>query len=779
MGAMKNEILTACYQLLAAAVNGTYQGILITILVAASLRMLRWTNAATRCAVWFGTLLLLALIIPAHCLRGRSDAGSGPATVESLVSAPVSQPDFDAATMEASSLPADSDGESDYFAGHALNQPLTPSEGEREETKDLATGGDPNSQSAEDRVRPFVLTLLEAAAPDPIDESAAPEPGFLAGIKQRLSWLGERAMTPLPSWTITSRIPLFVVAVFPIVWLTVAGAKVSLLVCQLFRIRKLKLNSANPSRELNGLFLSLRESLGVRRNVTLKISKEHRSAVVLGFFKPVILLPADAGVEASEVILRHELAHVRRGDDWTNLVQQFIKALFFFHPAIWWISKRISLEREIACDDQVLHSTRRPKAYALLLADLAGRMQPTVLAPGVSTNQSQLKQRIDMILNSNRNTSPRLAKARLGLLATAAALLAMAAIYSAPRLAFAQSVAAPAPAALPTPNAPSATIASATPSAGIAVSEDAPAALPAIPGVHASPKFKSSGELSVDVQPAIAPRPSIAILTAPSPALPPVASVTMTPPVPVAPVIASADPFPGPGQPGISRPAHRPGRDSSLEDRLDRLEKMVESLVAQQRGKPGQFEFVPKTPPGQMKWSGSPDVAKQWERGQADFAKEQAEFELRRADADKRLAELDKLKAWKDQKGPEKIKELAEKQAKMAVDQAKVAEQAARQAQRASRDMQRGRTPHKMRDGSHQELEGLHKQREMLQRQMEKLDRQIEKLESQQEQLEEQRESDEQNQDAADVEQEQGNSNSDKHNEHSSNDASCSQPAAQ
>jgi beta-lactamase regulating signal transducer with metallopeptidase domain len=771
MGAMKNEILTACYQIIAAAVNGTYQGILITILVAASLRMLRRTNAATRCAVWFGTLLLLALLIPAHCLRGRWEAGAGPAKVESLVSAPAAQPDFDATPIEAIPLPPGSDGESRHFAADAIpeNSPGYDADSTSDQQSSDASDAAANSQSAEDRVRPFVLALLEAAAPNPIDESATPEPGFLAGIKQKLSWLGERALTPLPSWTITTKTPLLVTALFPIVWLAIAGAKVSLLVWQLFGIRRLKLNSADPSPKLNGIFLTLRESLNVRRNVSLKVSTEHRSAVVLGFLKPVILLPADADVEASEHILRHELAHVRRGDDWTNLIQHFIKALFFFHPAIWWVSKRISLEREIACDDQVLHSTRRPRVYALLLADLAGRMQPSVLAPGVSTNQSQLKQRIDMILNSNRNTSPRLATARLGLLATAAALLAMAAIYLAPRLAFAQTAAAVAPAAVPPPDAPASATSSAAPTVGFAVSAEAPSALPAAPGVSAAPKFKSSGEIAVDVRPAIAPRPSIAILTAPSPALPGVASVTMTPPVPVAPVVASADTFPGTGQPGVPR-AHRPGRDSSLEDRLDRLEKMVESLVAQQRGKPGQFDFVPK-PPGQMNWKNSPDAANQWEHAQADFAKKHAEFELKRADADKRLAEL---KAWKDQKGPEKIKELAEKQAKMAVDQAKIAreaEQHARESQRAARDAQRGRTAHKMRDGSHQELEALHKQREMLEKQMGQLDRQIEKLERQ---FEEQEESDEQD---VDIQENQNNSSHDQHSD-SNNNAPAPQPAA-
>jgi beta-lactamase regulating signal transducer with metallopeptidase domain len=787
MSAMKNEILMACYQLIAAAVNGTYQGILITVLVAASLRMLRRTNAATRYAVWFGTLLLLALIIPAHCLRSRWDAGLSPATGETSVSALASQPDSDAMRMEASSLPRDSDGEADFVAdaGFPENNPGFDAHYNTEQQYlDFAAGAGTNSQTSEDPVRAIVLALLEAAPPNQVDPT--PEAGFLAGIKQKLSWLGERIVAPFPSWTIAPKTPLFVAAILPMSWLAIGGAKISFLIWQLFRIRKLKLNSVNPRPELNALFLSLRESLGARRNVTLRVSTDHRSPVVLGFFKPVILLPADAGLEASEHVLRHELAHVRRCDDWTNLVQHFIKALYFFHPAIWWVSKRISLEREIACDDQVLHSTRRPRAYALLLANLAGRMQATVLAPGVSTNQSQLKQRIDMILNSNRNTSPRLAKARLGLLATAAALLAMAAIYSAPRLAFAQSTDAAAPAAVHPPDAPGTATASAAPTPPFAVSEDgAPSVLraapSAAPAVSAGPKFKPGSEISIDVRPAIAPRPNIAILTAPSPGVAPVASVasvpvpvapvtSVVPPVLVAPLVASADSFPGSGQPPTPRPAHRPGRDSSLEERLDRLEKMVESLVAQKKN-PGQFEFSPKPPPGEMKfnWKNSPESANQWEQAQAEFGKMQAEFDRKRADMDKHLAELEKLKHLNDPKVSKEIKELAEQHAKMSVDQAKIArgaEQAAREAQRAARDAQRGRTIHKTRDGSHQELEALHKQHEMLEKQMEKLDRQIEKLEREQEQLEEQQENDEQD---LDVQENQNDARSDQPSEPSNN----------
>src|SRR5437763_5709815 len=119
MSAMKNEIFTACYQLVAAAVNGTYQGILITVLVAASLRMLRRTNAATRYAVWFGTLLLLALIIPAHCLRSRWDAENRLAPVETPVSGPALQSDSEALRMQAGPSPSNFHDKSEYLAADA------------------------------------------------------------------------------------------------------------------------------------------------------------------------------------------------------------------------------------------------------------------------------------------------------------------------------------------------------------------------------------------------------------------------------------------------------------------------------------------------------------------------------------------------------------------------------------------------------------------------------------------------------------------------------------
>jgi len=66
--------------------------------------------------------------------------------------------------------------------------------------------------------------------------------------------------------------------------------------------------------------------------------------------------------------LLHEFAHLGRWDDWTNLAQKLVRTIFFFHPAVWWIEKRLSLEREMACDDVVLAETQNPRAYAECLS---------------------------------------------------------------------------------------------------------------------------------------------------------------------------------------------------------------------------------------------------------------------------------------------------------------------------------------------------------------------------------------------------------------------------
>ncbi|HTX76202.1 MAG TPA: M56 family metallopeptidase [Terracidiphilus sp.] len=110
-------------------------------------------------------------------------------------------------------------------------------------------------------------------------------------------------------------------------------------------------------------------------SVELCVSQEVARPSVLGFFRPRILVPPGlierlTPAELKQVIL-HEMEHLRRGDDWTNLIQKLALVLFPLNPALAWVERRLCTERELACDDRVLHEGSGRKAYALCLAHLA------------------------------------------------------------------------------------------------------------------------------------------------------------------------------------------------------------------------------------------------------------------------------------------------------------------------------------------------------------------------------------------------------------------------
>jgi beta-lactamase regulating signal transducer with metallopeptidase domain len=111
------------------------------------------------------------------------------------------------------------------------------------------------------------------------------------------------------------------------------------------------------------------------RKFTLCTSEHVRVPAALGFFRPVIVLPAWAVQELSKeeihTIVLHEAAHLQRWDDWTNLLQKVVRALLFFHPAVWWIDNRLAIEREMSCDDVVLAHSRSARQYAACLVSLA------------------------------------------------------------------------------------------------------------------------------------------------------------------------------------------------------------------------------------------------------------------------------------------------------------------------------------------------------------------------------------------------------------------------
>jgi beta-lactamase regulating signal transducer with metallopeptidase domain len=161
---------------------------------------------------------------------------------------------------------------------------------------------------------------------------------------------------------------------------------------------------------LNGKFQ------GTRR-VKLLVSEDVRVPTALGFFRPAVVLPSwtlrDLSADELKAIVLHELAHLRRWDDWTNLAQKFLKVLFFFHPAVWWIDSRLALEREIACDDMVLEQTANAKTYAASLVSVAEKVvaekmrmgRALALAQSALGRMREVSQRIAQILDPKRPRS--------------------------------------------------------------------------------------------------------------------------------------------------------------------------------------------------------------------------------------------------------------------------------------------------------------------------------------------------------------------------------------
>ena len=143
--------------------------------------------------------------------------------------------------------------------------------------------------------------------------------------------------------------------------------------------------------------------LGLRRPVRVLMSTMAEGPGVVGWLRPVILLPAAtlAGLtpEQFEAVLAHEIAHILRYDYLVNLLQMLVEALLFYHPAVWWVSARIRHERELCCDDAAVRACGDAVCYARALTSLERlRAQAPALAMG-STN-GRLLYRIERLMGA-------------------------------------------------------------------------------------------------------------------------------------------------------------------------------------------------------------------------------------------------------------------------------------------------------------------------------------------------------------------------------------------
>jgi hypothetical protein len=159
------------------------------------------------------------------------------------------------------------------------------------------------------------------------------------------------------------------------------------------------------------------------RGVELCTSKDVDRPSVIGFFSPRILIPEElfarlTTAEFGQIVL-HEVGHLRRRDDWINLLQKLSLVLVPLNPVLLWIERRLCLERELACDDDVLRLTKAPKAYATCLTNLAeqrlGR-RAAALSLGAWEKKSELARRVHSILLGGKRMGPAQARVVMGVL---------------------------------------------------------------------------------------------------------------------------------------------------------------------------------------------------------------------------------------------------------------------------------------------------------------------------------------------------------------------------
>jgi bla regulator protein blaR1 len=285
----------------------------------------------------------------------------------------------------------------------------------------------------------------------------------------------------------------------------------------------------------------LSRRLHIRRAITLLESTLVDVPTVIGWLKPVVLLPASAlgalSPQQLEAILAHELAHIRRHDYLVNLLQTLVETLLFYHPAVWWLSRRIRIERENCCDDLAVSLCGDPVAYANALADLESLRSET--APthhiAMAATGGALLQRVRRLLGAPSSHSGRapawlagsVALLLIGGIAAGAdgrgqaAVPAVAARQAVPAVVARQAVPAAAP-------IPAQTSMAAIPSERHVFPAPAAAPAPAAPAAPAASEVQPAPAAPASAEP---PSESVAPAAAPAPPAP---SAPATPPAPAA-----------------------------------------------------------------------------------------------------------------------------------------------------------------------------------------------------------------------------------------------------
>ena len=168
-------------------------------------------------------------------------------------------------------------------------------------------------------------------------------------------------------------------------------------------ISSLRSNATILSDDWTQTLQTLANGLGVKKIIRLAESSRITTPMVIGFIKPIVLVPAGmlAGLTTSQIetIFLHELAHIRRHDYIINLLQVFVETIFFFNPFVWILSNIVRREREYCCDDEVVNVHGSSLEYAKALAQLEEwKLTRSTFGLALAANKNQLLHRIKRIM---------------------------------------------------------------------------------------------------------------------------------------------------------------------------------------------------------------------------------------------------------------------------------------------------------------------------------------------------------------------------------------------
>lgn len=385
--------------LLQALFRALWQGLLIAALVWVLLRVFKQFSATTRHAIWLASLVIIAALpFVAIATKQTVTTPALPQTSQQRPTISLQTPVIPPVTFPQNVV---------------VEQPTVPAPAKKASSRVV---DEYDRAAVLEEVR-RIVSLRESAsvAPAATIQSAKPAtPIAKLGFWQRAS-----------NWFFASRWPLALASLWLLVSLLMFGRLAHSYYALLVMRRSLSPSEAAQQARVE----LLTAQFGIRRFVLLFTSPNVTMPMTVGAFKPIIVLPPNlaAHLSASEFdsVVAHELAHIRRWDYLTNLLQRFTQALLFFHPVVWFIGQQLMIERELACDDWAVKMCE-PRRYASCLTrlvEMLGDSRPLAAAAGILFGKHVISRRVEMILNRERNATTAVSKPAVAYAIGLAALL--------------------------------------------------------------------------------------------------------------------------------------------------------------------------------------------------------------------------------------------------------------------------------------------------------------------------------------------------------------------